>query len=113
MEKNIQLLSFFESDLTIVRNKEDIERRINTVYSNNLNKARILYNFYSSIVLDGEKIVKSRTPDSTFYRNMKLLKELNIDFSQKYSIRAERETIDFNPFSCKEVVQLYYFFFFF
>lgn len=100
----MKLLNFFESDLTIVKNKEDIERRIYTVYANNENKARILYTFYSSIVLDGIKTVKARTPKSTYYRNIKILKELNIDLTQKYTIKAERDTIDFNPFCYKEVV---------
>lgn len=100
----MKLLSYFESDLTIVRNKEDIERRINTMYANKQNKARILYNFYTSIVLDGIKTVKARTPKQTYYRNIKLLKDLNIDLTQRYTIKAERETVDFNPFCYKEVV---------
>ena len=100
----MKLLNFFESDLTIVRNKEDVERRIYTKYANNENKARILYNFYSSIMLDGIDIVKARTPKPTYYRNIKLLKELNIDLSQRYTIKVEREVIDFNPFEWKEVI---------
>ena len=71
----MKLLKFFESELTIARTKEEIERRIYTVYANNENKARLLYNFYSSIMLDGITIVKARTPRTTFYRNIKLLKE--------------------------------------
>ena len=103
-EEFMKLLNFFESDLTIVRNKEDVERRIYTKYANNENKARILYNFYSSIILDGIDIVKARTPKPTYYRNIKLLKELNIDLSQRYTIKVEREVIDFNPFEWKEVI---------
>ena len=103
-EEFMKLLSYFESDLTIVRNKEDIERRIYTVYVNNENKARILYNFYSSIVLDGIKTVKQRTPKTTYYRNIKTLKELNIDLTQKYTIKAERNAVDFNPFEYREVI---------
>lgn len=100
----MKLLNFFESDLTIVRNKEDVERRIYTKYSNNENKARILYNFYSSIILDGIDTVKNRTPSRTYYRNIKLLKELNIDLSQRYTIKVERDVVDFNPFEWKEVI---------
>lgn len=100
----MKLLKFFDSDLTIVRTKEEIERRIYTAYANNENKARILYNFYTSIVLDGIKTVKERTPARTYYRNIKLLKDLNIDLSQKYKLVEENEIVDFNPFEWKEVV---------
>lgn len=100
----MKLLNFFESDLTIVRNKEDIERRIFLKYSDNEKKARLLYNFYTSIMVDGIKNVKSRTPDRTYYRNIKLLKELNVDLSQKYNLTVENDIIDFNPFEWKEVV---------
>ena len=102
-EEFMKLLSFFSSDLEVVRTKEEIERRIYTVYANNENKARILYNFYISIVVDGLKNVKSRTPARTYYRNIKLLKELNIDLSQKYKLTLENEIIYFNPFEWKEV----------
>ena len=100
----MKLLSFFESDLTVVRTKEDIERRIYTKYANNEKKARLLYNFYLSIMVDGIRAVKEKTPKVTFYRNKKLLQELNIDLSQKYKLTVESCTIDFNPFEWKEVV---------
>lgn len=100
----MKLLNFFDSDLTIVRTKEDIERRIYTKYSDNEKNARILYNFYTSIMVDGLKNVKARTPKTTYYRNIKLLKELNIDLSQKYKLTVENTIIDFNPFEWKEVV---------
>ncbi len=103
-EEFMKLLNFYESDLTIVRTKEDIERRIYTEYANNENKARLLYNFYTSIMLDGIKNVKSRTPARTYYRNIKLLKELNIDLSQRYKLTLENEIVNFNPFEWKEVV---------
>ena len=98
----MRLLSFFESDLTIVRNKEDIKRRLYTVYGDR--KGNILYTFYSSIVLDGLKEVKNSVPKTTYYRNIKELKACNIDLSQKYTLSAENDTIDFNPFTWKEVV---------
>lgn len=103
-EEFMKLLNFFKSDLNIVRNKEDIERRIFLQYANNEKKARLLYNFYTSIMVDGIKNVKSRTPKTTYYRNIQLLKELNIDLSQKYSLTVENDIIDFNPFEWKEVV---------
>ena len=98
----MKLLNFFESDLNIVRSKEDIERRLFTCYSSV--KARNLYNFYLSLVVDGYRVVKKRTSKSSFYRNVKDLKSVNIDINQKYKLDLEREIIDFNPFEYKEVV---------
>ena len=92
----------FESDLTIVRNKEDIKRRLYTCYSER--RASVLYAFYSSIILDGITEVKKTVPKRTYYRYIKDLKAVNIDLSQKYTVSAERDTVDFNPFEWKEVV---------
>lgn len=103
-EEFMKILNFFENELTIVRTKEEIERRIYTAYSNNEKKARILYNFYTSIMLDGIKNVKARTPKTTYYTNIKLLKELNIDLSQRYKLTLDNTIVDFNPFEWKEVV---------
>lgn len=98
----MKLLNFFESDLTIVRNKEDIKRRLYACYGNR--KANILYTFYSSIILDGIAEVKKNVPKVTFYRHIKDLKACNIDLSQKYTLTAVNDTIDFNPFEWKEVI---------
>lgn len=98
----MKLLNFFDSELTIVRNKEDIRNRLLTVYGKV--KGNNLYSFYSSIILDGIREVKKNTSKSTFYRNIKLLKDVNIDLSQKYKLTIERDIIDFNPFEWKEVV---------
>lgn len=98
----MKLLNFFENDLSIVRSKEDIERRLFSCYSSV--KARNLYNFYLSLILDGYRIVKKRTSKSTFYRNIKDLKDVNIDINQKYKLDLERKIVDFDPFTYKEVV---------
>lgn len=98
----MKLLNMFESDLTIVRNKEDIKRRLYTCYSER--RASVLYAFYSSIILDGITEVKKTVPKRTYYRYIKDLKAVNIDLSQKYTVSAERDTVDFNPFEWKEVV---------
>lgn len=98
----MKLLNFFDSELTIVRNKEDIRNRLLTVYGKV--KGNNLYSFYSSIILDGIREVKKNTSKPTFYRNIKLLKDVNIDLSQKYKLTIERDIIDFNPFEWKEVV---------
>ena len=97
----MKLLNFFDSDLTIVRKKEDVRNRLLTVYGKT--KGNNLYSFYSSIMLDGIREVKNNTARRTFYRNIKLLKEANVDLSQKYKLTIENETINFNPFEWKEV----------
>ncbi len=97
----MRLLNFFESELTIVKNKEDIRNRLLTLYGKV--KGNNLYSFYSSIMLDGLREVKNNTSKSTYYRNIKLLKSANIDLSQKYKLTVERDIIDFNPFEWKEV----------
>lgn len=40
--------------------------------------------------------------ESTFYRNLKYLKEASIDFSQTYKVE-ECSFYSFNPFNAKEV----------
>lgn len=98
----MKLLKMFESDLTIVRNKDDIERRLNTCFSST--RARNLYNFYCSIVLDGVTNVKNRTSKTVFYKNIKDLKSVNIDLSQRFKLNLESDIVDFNPFEYREVV---------
>lgn len=98
----MKLLNFFESDLSVVREKEDIERRLFTCYTTV--RARNLYNFYLTLVVDGVRVVKARTSKSVFYRNINDLKAVNIDINQKFKLNLERDVIDFNPFSWEEVV---------
>ncbi len=98
----MKLLKMFENDLSIVRDKESIERRLNTCFTNT--RARNLYNFYCSIMIDGDTNVKKRTSKTVYYKNIKDLKSANIDLSQKYKLTVENEIIDFNPFEWKEVV---------
>lgn len=98
----MKLLNFFESDLNVVRDKEGVEQRLFSCYSSV--KATNLYNFYLSIILDGYRIVKKRTSKSTFYRNIKCLKDVNIDINQKFKLNLERKVVDFDPFTYKEVV---------
>mgnify|MGYP004656281743 CR=1 FL=1 len=98
----MKILNMFESDLTIVKNKEDIKRRLFTCYSKV--KANNLYNFYSAIMLDGIREIKKNTSKTAFYRNMQLLKSVNIDLSQKYKLTIDNDIVDFNPFEWKEVV---------
>ncbi len=98
----MKLLKLFDNDLIIISDKKEIERRLYTLY--NERKASILYNFYLSIMVDGIREVKKRTKKSTYYRNIKELKNANIDFSQTYKIDLKKDIIEFNPFQYKEVV---------
>ncbi len=99
-EEFMKLLKYIENDLNIVRNREDVYRRLSDYY--NHSKTNLLYNFYSSIQLNGLADVKKITPKSTYYRNIKSLKDIGIDFSQSYKIE-EISIYYFNPFTNKEI----------
>lgn len=102
-EEFMKLLKLYEPDLKIVKDKKDVEKRLFTIYSDV--RARNLYTFYTSIMVDGISEVKKRTSKTSFYRNIKELKDANIDLSQKYKLTLENDNIiDFNPFEWKEVV---------
>ena len=101
-EEFMRLLKFFESDLTIVKNKDDIRNRLIFVFGNT--KGNNLYAFYSSLMLDGYTEVKKNTSKTAFYRKIKDLTSVNIDISQKYKLNLENDIVDFNPFEWKEVV---------
>ena len=98
----MKLLQFINNDLEIVRNREDVLQRLNYLYKPA--KANLLYNFYCAIQLNGLKDVKSMTSSTTYYRNIKDLKQAKIDFSQSYKIEEIENIYYFNPFEFKEVV---------
>ena len=98
----MKLLKLYESDLKIVRSREEVESRLYTIYGNV--KGRRLYNFYLSLIIDGLDIVKARTSKNVYYTNIRNLKNAGIDFSQKINIDFEDSIIDFNPFFYEEVV---------
>lgn len=100
-EEFMKVLQFIKNDLEIVRGREDVFNRLNNLYKPA--KANLLFNFYCSIQLNGLKDVKLKTNSATYYRNIKLLKEAKIDFSQSYKIE-ETEMFYFNPFEWEEVV---------
>lgn len=97
----MKVLQFIKNDLEVVRGREEVYNRLLKIYKPA--KANLLYNFYCSIQLNGLKDVKLKMNSSTYYRNIKLLKEAKIDFSQSYRVE-EVETFYFNPFEYKEVV---------
>lgn len=99
-EEFMKIIKFINNDLTIVRGREEVQKRLNKLYKPS--KACRLYNFYCAIQLNGENIVKESTPKDTYYRNIKDLKVAKIDFSQSYRVE-ECEIFYFNPFEFKEV----------
>lgn len=109
-EEFMKLLKLFDSDLMKVNSKKEVQRRLKTIYPNKESdeimskKASILYNFYLSIMVDGLRNVRERTTKSTFYRNIKELKNANIDFSQNMDIDFNEKIFKFNPFQYEEVV---------
>lgn len=100
-EEFMKLLKMYESDLKIVKSKEEVENRLITFYGSR--KGNRLYNFYLSLVLDGINLVKSRTSHNVFYTNIRDLKKVGVDFSQMLDINYDT-IVDFNPFECKEVM---------
>ena len=64
----MKLLKLFDDDMSIISDKEEIKKRLFTMY--NEKKAIILYNFYLSIMVDGLREVKKLTKKSTYYRNI-------------------------------------------
>ena len=99
-EEFMKLLKYIESDLHIVRGREDVKKRLNTLY--NKSKASRLYNFYCAIQLNGLIDTKNSMSKSSYYRNIKELEISKIDFSQTYKI-VETNMYYFNPFEEKEV----------
>ena len=97
----MKLLGMLESDLKIVRGKEEVKKRLLTIYGNS--KGMRLFNFYCSIQLNGIDFVKKDTAKPTYYRYIKELKEANVDYSQVYQIQ-ETQHFWFNPFEYEEVV---------
>ena len=103
-EEFMKLLKYFDSDLELVRKKEDVERRIATYYANKQRKSLTLYNFYLALMIEGKTSLQKKMSSTTFYRNMQILKELHIDTSQKYTLVDEGSAVEFNPFEWKEVI---------
>jgi len=97
----MKVLQFIKNDLEIVRGREDVYNRLVSIYKPA--KANLLFNFYSSIQLNGLKDVKLKMSSSSYYRNINALKEAKIDFSQSYKVN-EKEIFYFNPFEYEEVV---------
>ena len=97
----MKILNFIKNDLEIVRCRKDVLERLNSIYKPN--KANLLYNFYCAIQLNGLVDIKNNMSSTSYYRNLKYLKEAKIDFTQCYKVE-ESNIYYFNPFEEKEVV---------
>lgn len=106
----MKLLKMFENDLTKVKSKKDVLNRLMLVYPNSKDfsipssKAFRLYNFYCSVMVDGVRNVRQRSSKTVYYRNIKELKEANIDFSQNMDLDFNEVAFQFNPFEYEEVI---------
>ena len=96
----MKLLKLIDTDLKIVRGREEVKERLNCLYKPS--KANRLFNFYCAIQLNGLIDVKESISKYSYYRNINDLKNAKIDFSQSYKVE-EIELFYFNPFECKEV----------
>ena len=96
----MKVLQFVNNDLDIVSGRKEVLSRLQSLYKSS--KANSLFNFYCCIMLNGLEDVKSNYSSSSFYRNLKCLKEAKVDFSQTYKVEEE-SIYYFNPFISKEV----------
>lgn len=97
----MKLLKCNEKELLMLNEKEKIRLLLEKNYKPV--KARNLYNFYLSVLVEGLDFIKNNMSSSSFYRNLAELKKLNIDFSQTYNVEFSNTVINFNPFNYKEV----------
>ena len=98
----MKLLKLFKSDLYVVRKKEDIKNRLYGLYTER--QANLLYNFYICLMADGDLDIRERFSSTTYYRNIKMLKEAGVDLSQKYTLELADDYVYFNPFEAQEVL---------
>lgn len=97
-----KFFKIIESDLKIVRNKEDVKIRLEKMYKKV--RARNLYNFYLLIQVEGLQAIKRETNRSMYYKNIADLKKAKVDFSQKFTIGMEDNSVGFNPFENQEIL---------
>ncbi len=97
----MKLLGMLEKDLKFVRGKEDVKKRLLTLYDKS--QGMRLFNFYCSIQLNGIDFVKKDMTKPTYYRYLKDLKNARVDYSQTYDIK-EVQYFWFNPFEFEEVI---------
>lgn len=97
-----KFFKIIESDLKIVRNKDDVKFRLEKVYKKV--RAKNLFNFYLLIQIQGLQTIKKETNRSMYYKNIADLKKAKVDFTQKFTITMEDNSIGFNPFESQEIL---------
>lgn len=98
----MKLLKLGEQDLNIITDRADVYQALINNYTQA--KATVLYNFYLIVTCEGLQSAKNKYTKPTYYRNLKALKELNIDLTQKVDLDLVDNRIDFNPFNYEEVI---------
>lgn len=92
--------------LNRVKTKEEVKQRLGEYYDER--KSFRLYNFFLLVLNDGFEMVRDMMNKSSFYRNIKDLKQIGIDFStqefEDIPVVDFNKVINFDPFLWKEVV---------
>lgn len=98
----MKLIKYNENNINLVRNNNDVKKRLLNKYKSA--KAMNLFGFYLSLIQDGYSCVRDCASSSTFYRKIKELKEVGIDFNQNVFVKEDYsdKLIAFNPFEDKE-----------
>lgn len=95
-----------EKNMKKINNKDEVKKVLYEKFKSC--KASRLYNFFISVISVGYDDMKNNMDDSTFYRNIKALKEIGVDFTQSAFedvLKLDFDNIiDFNPFLAKEVI---------
>ena len=89
-----------------VKTKEEVKQRLGEFYDER--KRLRLYNFFILVLNEGYDLTRKMMSKPTFYRNIKDLKQVGIDFSMQEFEEIPRidfnKIIDFDPFVWKEVI---------
>lgn len=98
----MKLLGMVKNDIKKIRDKEDAYTRLINVYGNR--KGKNLYLFYMTLLCEGKKFLKNSYCSSSYYTNLKLLREAGVDYSQTYKIDIENsDIIDIDIFTFERV----------
>jgi len=97
-----KFFKLIENDFSIIRNKEDVKKRLQNLYTPI--RAKNLFDFYLLILVEGIQEIRKRTNKSSYYKNISDLKKANIDFTQKFDVNMIDNRVDFNPFESEEIL---------
>lgn len=95
-----------DEDMKRIVSKDEVKK---VLYENcKACKANRLYSFFINVLTLGYDEMKNTMNPCTFYRSIRELKELNVDFSQSSFSGVMKldfdNIVNFNPFTAKEVV---------